>query len=630
MKPSASSLRLLGALVLAAAVPPLLGHNGFPSDWLFDIGIGVAIGAAALSLNLLMGYAGQVSLGHFAFLGAGAFASGIITGAERLALPFLISIGVAAAAGGLLAFLVGLPAIRLRGLSLAVATIFLAFAAEESLFRAHWISRGAAGADLPRPQIDDFIFTNNGDYLAVLLVMFIAIWWIDTNVTRTKLGRAFHAVRTNEAVAAAFGIDVTRYKLLAFTISGALAGVAGAMYGHLYGNVNSEVFNYQRSLLLVIIVVLGGLGSRAGVAVAAAFYAIFPLVLDEIFADSLLDLIIGAALLMYTVSRHPGGLAEAFRHAREQRKARAERARALDEDPEEEPPLPQLPRLAPLVRREIDDVHGVVLSASDVTVHFGGVAALQDAGVEVPRNRIVGLIGPNGAGKTTLFNAISGVIKPESGHVRLFGRDVTELPAHRRALLGLGRSFQLIGLAKDLSVTENLLLAQHQLAGYDPASALLRLPAATRVERQLRERADEAIEALGFQQYADTPVQNLSHGQQRIVEIGCLLVTAPEILMLDEPSAGMAPALVENLAERLAEMRDDLGKTILLIEHNVPLVLDVCDELWVLDAGRVIANGEPKKVVAERDVVDAYLGRVEDEIPKHAVKRTRRRVGASA
>jgi branched-chain amino acid transport system ATP-binding protein len=249
-----------------------------------------------------------------------------------------------------------------------------------------------------------------------------------------------------------------------------------------------------------------------------------------------------------------------------------------------------------------------VLEASGVTVHFGGVAALTDADVEVERGKIVGLIGPNGAGKTTLFNAISGVIKPDAGRIRLFGRDVGALPAHARAALGLGRSFQLIGLAKDLSLTENLLLAQHRLATYDPVSALLRLPNATAVERHLRERAQMAIEALGFERYADTPVQQLSHGQQRIVEIGCLLVTAPEVLMLDEPSAGMAPGLVENLAERLREMRDDLGKTILLIEHNVPLVLDVCDELWVLDAGRTLAHGAPKDVVARPEVVDAYLG----------------------
>ncbi len=606
---SGARRRLLIVLLPAAAIPPLLGHQGFPSDWLFNLGIGVAVAAAALSLNLLMGYAGQVSLGHFAFLGAGAFASGIITGAERLALPFVIGVGAAAAAGAGLAFLIGLPALRLRGLSLAIATIFLAFAAEESLFRGNFISRGAAGADLPRPQIDTFIFTNNGDYLAVLLVMLIGIWWIDTNVTASKLGRAFHAVRTNEAVAAAFGIDVTRYKL-AFTVSGALAGIAGAMYGHLYGNVNSEAFNYRQSLLLVIIVVLGGLGNRVGVAISAAFYAIFPLLLDEVFADSLLDLIIGAALLMYTISRHPGGIAEAFAHAKA---ARAKRTQDKAETPttlDEEPPMPSLPRLDPVARDNARATGDIVLVARDVTVHFGGVAALQDAAVEVPHGKIVGLIGPNGAGKTTLFNAISGVIKPESGRISLFGADVTDMSAHARARLGLGRSFQLIGLAKDLSVTENLLLAQHQLASYDAASALLRLPRATRVEKELRQRAADAIEALGFDRYADTAVEQLSHGQQRIIEIGCLLVTAPEVLMLDEPSAGMAPALVENLAERLKEMRDDLGKTILLIEHNVPLVLDVCDELWVLDAGRVLANGDPKKVVGQAEVVDAYLGTV--------------------
>ena len=500
MRALSTDRRLLILLVLAALVPPLLGHQGFPSDWLFDLGIGVAIAAAALSLNTLMGYAGQVSLGHFAFLGAGAFASGIITGAERLALPFIIGVGVAMAAGAGLAFLVGLPALRLRGLSLAIATIFLAFAAEESLFRSQFISRGAAGADLPRPQVNDFIFTNNGDYLAILLVMLIGIWWIDLNVTRSKLGRAFHAIRTNESVASAFGIDVTRYKLLAFTISGALAGAAGAMYGHLYGNVNSEVFNYQRSLLLVIIVVLGGLGSRGGVAVAAGFYAIFPLVMDKIFADSLLDLIIGAVLLMYTVSRHPGGLAEAWKHAREQREAK----KAVDEEPEDEPPMPRLPVLEPVGGggNGSSSRSSVVLSASDVSVHFGGVVALQDAAVEVERGRIVGLIGPNGAGKTTLFNAITGVLRPNSGRVSLFGDDVSALPAHARARLGLGRTFQLIGLAKDLSVTENLLLAQHQHANYDPASALLRLPRAIRVERDLRERAQTAIDALGFQQYA--------------------------------------------------------------------------------------------------------------------------------
>jgi branched-chain amino acid transport system ATP-binding protein len=242
-------------------------------------------------------------------------------------------------------------------------------------------------------------------------------------------------------------------------------------------------------------------------------------------------------------------------------------------------------------------------------VRFGGLQAVYEAGLSVPRGRIVGLIGPNGAGKTTMFNAISGLLRPDAGHVELLGRDVSDLPAHARARLGLGRSFQLIGLAKALSVTENLLLAQHVVARYGVASALTAVGASPRVERELRQRAADAIAALGFEQYADTPVQRLSHGQQRIVELGCVLVTAPELVMLDEPSAGMSPGAAENLAVRLRDIRDELGRTVLLIEHNIPLVLDVCDELYVLDAGQMLASGDPDEVIGRPEVVEAYLGR---------------------
>jgi branched-chain amino acid transport system ATP-binding protein len=233
---------------------------------------------------------------------------------------------------------------------------------------------------------------------------------------------------------------------------------------------------------------------------------------------------------------------------------------------------------------------------------------LQDVSLDVAAGRIVGLIGPNGAGKTTLFNAIAGALRPQAGRVQFLGQDVSDAPAHVRARLGLGRTFQLIGLSKDQTLRENLLLAQHVVAGYDVGSALLHLPRASRVESELRTRADEAIAALGFERYADTPVQQLSHGQQRIVELGCLLVTAPELVMLDEPSAGMAPGAAENLAVRLRDIRDDLGRTVLLIEHNIPLVLDVCDELYVLSSGEMLAHGDPEEVVRRDDVITAYLG----------------------
>jgi branched-chain amino acid transport system ATP-binding protein len=192
--------------------------------------------------------------------------------------------------------------------------------------------------------------------------------------------------------------------------------------------------------------------------------------------------------------------------------------------------------------------------------------------------------------------------------VRFLGEDVSALAAHERATRGIARSFQLIGLAKELSVRENFLLAQHQLAAYGMGAALGFTRSVSRVEAGLEDRAREAIAALGFERFTETPVRQLSHGQQRIVEIGCLLATSPELLMLDEPSAGMSPAAAENLAERLGDLPDRLGQTVLIIEHNLPLVMDVCDHLYVLHLGEVLAEGTPDEVTSRDDVVQAYLG----------------------
>jgi branched-chain amino acid transport system ATP-binding protein len=209
-----------------------------------------------------------------------------------------------------------------------------------------------------------------------------------------------------------------------------------------------------------------------------------------------------------------------------------------------------------------------------------------------------------------MFNAITGALTPDRGRISFLGEDISALPAHARAARGMGRTFQLIGLAKQLSVYDNLLMSQHLGAAYGVGSALTAFGPSRFFENELRARADETLEGLGFQRFRDTPVGRLSHGQQRIVEIGCCLLTSPELVMLDEPSAGMSPAAAEDLAATLLDVRDQLGKTVLLIEHNIPLVLGVADELYVMDAGRVIADGEPVEVVSRPEVVTAYLGTV--------------------
>jgi ABC-type branched-subunit amino acid transport system ATPase component/ABC-type branched-subunit amino acid transport system permease subunit len=597
--------------LVALIVLPIATHRAMPrlfhsSDALV-LSQGAALAAAALSLNLLLGYAGQISLGHAGLLGVGAFTSGVLTGQHGW--PMALGVPAAAVMSAAIALVLGIPSLRLRGLYLAMVTLAFGYAMERSIFRFNAFTGGSAGVELPRRISGHHLLIDNAGFLAVVLVVLLALWLVDVNVTRTKLGRAFQAIRQDEGVAQAFGIDVTRYKLAAFVLSGAFAGVAGALYGHSIGFVNSETFNFQLSLLLVLIVVVAGLGHRGAVVTAALFFTMFPRFIKSLHGW---DLILGAVLLMYTVSRHPGGLASIPRERANEKAERDRRRRADDEDDDIEdagrlPALPQLPVPAGVVSRDIA-AGTPLLEVTELSVNFGGLQALSGASVTVHAGGIFGLIGPNGAGKSTLFNAVSGHVRASSGVVRFLGEEIQHLPAHERAARGIARSFQLIGLAKELSVHDNFLLAQHQLARYGAAAALGFTRPVARVETELSDRAREAVAALGFEQYLHTPVRNLSHGQQRIVEIGCLLATSPELLMLDEPSAGMSPAAAENLAERLRELPDKLGRTVLLIEHNLPLVLGICDHLSVLHLGEVLAEGRPDEVMARDDVVGAYLG----------------------
>ena len=577
-------------LMTAHAMPDLLQQHDY-----LNLTEGVAIAIAAVSLNLLLGYAGQISLGHAGLLAAGAFASGTVTSrwGGSMVLGVLFAIAVTAA----LAFLVGLPALRLRGLYLAIVTVIFGLVMQYSVLRSDVFSGGSAGVALPRRVVGSTFLTDNAVLLVVSLLLLLAVWALDVNLVTTRVGRALRTIRENEAVAQSFGIDVVRYKLLAFVLSGALAGLAGALYGHAVGFVNNEApFSFDKSLQLVIIVIVAGMGHRLAVIITALVFWVFPLFITSLHAWAY---VVGAVGLMLTVSRHPEGIADLLTHRR--------RPPRQDEDDDEElPALPQLPvPERPSAPRQVDVP---VLEVSDVAVRFGGLRAVDGASLVVPSGKIVGLIGPNGAGKSTLFNAVTGHVRIESGLIRYRGQEIQGLRGDQRARLGIARSFQQVGLAKDLTVRDNFLLAQHQLATYGDLSALLMTPGAARAERGFAARADQAIEALGFQALAHMPVRHLSGGQQRIVEIACLLMTAPDLVMLDEPSAGMAPAAAENLAARLRDLRDVLGRTVLIIEHNVPLVLDICDYVYVLDAGRVIAEGLPSDVAADQGVIDAYFG----------------------
>jgi branched-chain amino acid transport system ATP-binding protein len=256
-----------------------------------------------------------------------------------------------------------------------------------------------------------------------------------------------------------------------------------------------------------------------------------------------------------------------------------------------------------------------VLEAKDLSIRFGGVQAARDVSITVGEFEIVGIIGPNGAGKTTTFNMITGFYTPNTGKVLFRGQDITGLKVHERAALGIGRTFQNVGLVKGSTVRENLLTAQHLSARYGVLGGIIGTPAAVDEERTLRRRADALLEILQLGHLADTRVAGLPYGDLKRVEIATVLATDPEVLLLDEPSSGMGPEESERLGDVLLDMRREFGLTIAMIEHHVPLVVRVCDYVYCLNFGELLAEGVPEDVRGHPEVVRAYLGEdVDDEV----------------
>jgi branched-chain amino acid transport system ATP-binding protein len=249
-----------------------------------------------------------------------------------------------------------------------------------------------------------------------------------------------------------------------------------------------------------------------------------------------------------------------------------------------------------------------LLEVRNMGIRFGGLVALEDVNVKVDEWEIVGLIGPNGAGKTTLFNCITGAYAPNSGQTFYRGRDISYLPTHRRTALGIGRTFQQIGLVRGLTVLENFLVAQHSRIGYGPLSALIGSPRTFAEERKLRTYALEVLDFIGLAHMADSHLDGLPYGTLKLIEVGTVLATDPEVLLLDEPSSGMGPDEAHEFGVRLLELRKALNLTVLMIEHHVPLVVEVCDFVYCLNFGRILTEGKPDAVKNHPEVVAAYLG----------------------
>jgi ABC-type branched-subunit amino acid transport system ATPase component/ABC-type branched-subunit amino acid transport system permease subunit len=558
----------------------------------------------SLSLVVVTGYAGQISLAQLTLAGCGGFLLGPLTTDWHFpfteqTIPFPIAPLVAALGATVIGVVVGLPALRIRGLPVAVVTLALGVAVEALWFHNTDLV-GASGKDISGPELFGLdlraqVGTEFPRLSFCFLVLFVLVV-VAVGVAKLRtsaLGSEMLAVRANERSAAGAGIDVVRVKLLAFALGSFIAGLGGAMLGYKQSNVTFDSFTTLVGVALFATVYLAGITSVSGGIVAGILATgglVFTATNEWLELGDWYGTILGVGLVL-TVVLNPEGMVGP---------AHVVLARRRSGDRPSEPATLTQP---PVTAKHVSPAAALadrrtLLSVKDVGVTYGGMVAVDSVSIEVPAGLIVGLIGPNGAGKTTLLDALSGFTN-STGSVFLAGQRLDGLAPHSRVRRGLGRTFQHAELYEDLSVNENVVVGLAASAGG---------------RRQGGQEVAKTLEILGLSDVAERPVGELSQGRRQLVSIARALVPEPRMLLLDEPAGGLDSTESQWLGERLRRIRDS-GVTILLIDHDMHLVLNLCDEIHVLDFGQVIANGPPASVKSDRKVAAAYLGSTHAERP---------------
>ncbi len=613
-------------VALAAAILLPLTTRSSERHLLWATILGFAL--CAVSAVILTGWAGQLSLGQMAFAGIGAltaatFARGmranigwhslrIINGRlQPVSFPWTILLGALMASAA--AALVGIGALRVRGLLLAASTIAFAIACEVYLFHRPFFTGGESTVSIPRVDIGPLELTHrNRAYYYFALIVLCVVLVIVARIRRSGIGRIIIGVRENENAASAMTVSPTRAKLIAFALGGFVAGLGGGILGA----VNTSFGPAQRfflvgdSLALVAMAVIGGLGSLSGAVLGALWVVGLPSFWPD---NPVIPLFTSSIGLLIILLYFPGGFTQVGYYTRDSLLRWLERR--LPPAPVKaatEPPA-AIARLTPGTPPTNSD--GSVLRTRDLTVRYGGNVALFDVNIAAQTGEIVGLIGTNGAGKSTLLNAIGGYAA-STGRVELLGQDISHMRPHRRARIGLGRTFQAATLFPELTVrqTVELALEARKRTGFW-ASALF-LPNSGALARRRRTEASELIDFLGLGRYADRFIAELSTGTRRIVELTAMLAVQPRVICLDEPTAGVAQREAEAFGPLIRRIQKELDATILIVEHDMPMIMSISDRMYCLESGAVIAHGTPSQMRSDPIVIASYLGTDERAIAR--------------
>ena len=595
----------IGALLLTILVFPVISDNRYYQTIII---LSLLLAIMASGWNIISGFAGYVSLGQTVFLGIGAYTTAILSlrvfGADtfggQAANPFYF-VPISAVVAGLFAAAVGPIIMRTRGHSFVILTIAFLFVMQLVVLNWTELTYGNRGLSLPLPTWPrewgnlPFYYV----FFGLLLLSVAMSWWI----RRTKFGMGLIAIREDEDKAAAVGVNTPIYKALAYIASAVWIGAAGGVYAYYLSFIDPRnMFDIVYSVFVVLAVLLGGRGTIWGPVIGAFILEPVNQITNNDFNDwfgngvwdANVRLIFFGALLMAVVLFLPRGIipsvGDILKRRREAGKATEVGARF------ERKPMRVVERAA---EEAAEAPAGPILEVRGAEKRFGGVKAVDGVNLSVERGTITALIGPNGSGKTTLFNLIDGTMPLDRGEIWFDGERIDQFAPYRRAHRGIGRTFQITRLFRRMTVLENVVAPLRSFSW--------RRLGADAVSGPEAERAYELLEFVGMQRFADREAGELSYGQGKLVELAQILMLDPKLIMLDEPAGGINPTLIAHMEEMIGELNRQ-GSTFLIVEHNMPLVLGLCDPVCVLARGQTICQGTPAQVQADPAVLDAYLG----------------------
>jgi branched-chain amino acid transport system permease protein len=568
----------VGALVVGVMILLLAAMPAMATPFLLRVGQAILFGAVlATAWNILGGFAGYWSFGNTAFLGLGAFAAGLLQEHGGIADPqirFLVGVLTGGAAAALLGVLIGYPILRLRGSYFAIAMLGVSLVLSE-LSSSIDLFEGALGITIdPITDVAPDVF-----FFYAFLVLTVVVLAIAAAVRYSRLGYGLIAIREDEDTARMLGIPTERYKMFAFVLSAALTGLAGAIYAFSLGYITTtSVFRTDLSLNMIVYSLLGGMGTLLGPALGAAMMAFLTQVVLGDFLQ--IHMMLTGAIIILFVFLLPKGIMGAL----SSRKRSAVEGRVTEES---RAVTVERPRAKP------DHSAKPLLSIRGLCKHFRGLKAIDGVDIDITRGSISTIIGPNGAGKSTIFNMVTGYLRPTAGEIWYSGNRIDGLPTYKLSEFGIARVFQIAKPFHGLSVYENVLVGAlfGQSGPHNPT-----------------EVAVSAMRLAGLLPLADDLASSLPVGHLRRLEIARAMATRPQVLLADEPCAGLNPTETQEMTDILSKIREQ-GTTVVLVEHDMETVMKISDRVFVISAGKLIAAGEPRQVVSNPAVIEAYLGK---------------------